>query len=101
MRKWLPDRKVLTGGVSAVLAFFVLAALAAAGLDLPAEYQTMLPVAIGYAISYLVPPGKRELIERIDDKLVELAANDPRSRVSAEVGRAVTQARNRAIERLW
>ncbi|SMC43338.1 hypothetical protein SAMN06297251_102156 [Fulvimarina manganoxydans] len=89
MSKWFPDRKVLGGGMSAIVAFLLIQIASAAGADIPAEWQAILPTAIGYAVSYLLPPAARDVIARMDDALVEIAAADPKSKVSPAVGEAV------------
>lgn len=89
MSKWIPDRKVWSGGLFSVLAFFViLAANTWGGADIPLEAGAFLALAIGKAAEWLIPPSKLDIIKRLDDNLVELAAAVPESAVSREVGMA-------------
>lgn len=72
MGKWIPDRKVLAGGLAAVLAWLVTVALAGWGVSIPTEVVGGA-VAGAYAlIAYLVPPSVGDLLKRADDTLKAL-----------------------------
>lgn len=92
MASWIPPRQVWAGGVAAIVAWLILHALAAAGLDIaailtplgfdPAEVQTWLAGAIGLAIATWVPPSVADVVKNLNDDIVHLAQRDPKSNVS-------------------
>lgn len=75
---WLPDRKVLAGGIAGLLAFFITAAAAHYGIALTPDIQSLIVGGVGWLIAYLVPPSTRDIIKRLDDQLVAMAAADPK-----------------------
>lgn len=77
MGKWLPDRKVLAGGLSGVVAWGIMLGLSMAGVPVPAETQALLVTVISTAMGYLVPPSQRDIVKRLNDQLVAVAAADP------------------------
>lgn len=83
MSKWFPDRKVLAGGVAGLAAWAIMLALGAAGLQVPAETQALLVTIISTAMGYLVPPAERDIVKRLNDQLVAIAAADPTIPVTA------------------
>jgi hypothetical protein len=52
------------------------------GLNVPVEIQTMIPAALGYVVTYLLPPTARDVANRLNDGIVALAAADPNNPVS-------------------
>lgn len=74
MRRWIPDRKWLASGVSGVLAFFL-----ATAFDVPGETATAVVGGIMALVHYLVSPSVRDVLARVDDRIVDLARTDPRS----------------------
>ena len=93
MSKWVPDRKVIAGGTVAVLSWALMLAAGAFGVEVPLELQALLPTALGYLVSYVVPASVQDVIKRIDDALVQIAGASPASAVSREVGEAAAAAR--------
>ena len=65
--KYVPDRKVLAGGVSSIAAFAVVMGLNAAGVEIGMEAGVGLVGAIGTVAAYVVPPSVQDVTKRIDD----------------------------------
>ncbi|MBB4000987.1 hypothetical protein [Aurantimonas endophytica] len=87
MSKWIPDRKVWSGGLFAVLAFLaVLASNTWAGTDIPIEAGAFIALGIGKAFEYILPPSVLDIIKRVDNDIVAIAGASPESKVSPEVG---------------
>ena len=93
MSKWIPDRKVWSGGLTMVVAWLVIQALNVyLGADVPLEAATLLAFGLGKAVEFLVPQPAKELIAKIDNELVVAAAASPESAVTAAVGEAAKHA---------
>lgn len=93
MSKWIPDRKWWAGGVFMLAAFALTMALNRyAGADISMDEAFVLSLALGKAAEYMLPPSLLDIIKRLDDDLVEIAAASPESAVSREVGAAVAVA---------
>lgn len=69
MKKYIPDRKVWAGGMSALVAFAV--AQLIPGLD--QEVVAGLVVAAWAGASYLIPPSVADIVTRVDDNIIKLA----------------------------
>ena len=91
--KWVPDRKIIAGGTTALVSWALLLAASASGVVVPLELQALLPTALGYVVSYLVPASVQDVIRRVDDALVQIAGASPSSAVSREVGEAAAAVR--------
>lgn len=79
--KYLPDRKVLAGGLASVLAYLIVLALQESGVDIPYD---IVAAAVGGAyalVSYLVPTPVRDVLRRGDDFVRQIgeAAGPPAS----------------------
>lgn len=74
---WIPDRKVLAGGLASVIAWAIILAAGRAGLPVTPDLQPLLVTAVGMAFGYLVPPSKQDILKRLNDDLVRIAQNDP------------------------
>ena len=83
--KYLPDRKVLAGGVAAVGAWAIALAAARYGYPIDPSLMPGLVILIGYAISYFVPPSQQDILKRLNDELVKLAQDDPNIPVTKPV----------------
>ena len=69
-----PDRKVWAGGLSGVItAGLAWGAKKWLGWDIPPELLTLVPVLVGYIVSYLVPPTVKDVIKRVDDTVIAIA----------------------------
>lgn len=83
---WPPDRKVFAGGTASVVTWLILMLVNAGathfGWAVPDAVTTVVPLIVGYAFSYLIPPADRDIIKRIDDRLIILARNDRESMAS-------------------
>lgn len=80
---WLPDRKFLAGGIAGVMTWLIITLANRYGLEIPQDVQNGITGFIAMALVYLVPSSKKDIIRRIDDKLIILARNDPESAASA------------------
>lgn len=72
---WLPDRKIVAGGVAGIVAWGIAAGLKHYGVELDANAQTMLVGLVTGLIAYVVPPSQRDILKRLDDNLVQIAQN--------------------------
>lgn len=77
MSKYIPDRKILAGGLAGIVAWAVMLGLGFAGVQVPAETQALLTTLIASLIGYLVPPSQKDIVKRLNDQLVAIAAADP------------------------
>lgn len=69
-----PDRKIWVGFISgAVTGFIAWATKEFLHYDLPVGVLTMLPVVIGYAVSYWVPPSVQDVLKRVSNEIVAQA----------------------------
>jgi len=91
--KWIPDRKIWAGGVSWILAWYVLALLGQHGIDvqpvidavwpmiLPGQAtpaaQPLLAGLIAAAVAYLVPASAKDVIRKITDDVAKVAGYLP------------------------
>ena len=105
MTSWVPPRQVIVGGASAIIAWLIIHALAAAGLDIAAvvtvdpghalvlafgldpttvagQVQGWLSGLIGLAIATYVPPSYADIIKNLNDKIIHIAQRDPATNVS-------------------
>lgn len=79
---WMPDRKFLAGGVAGVITWLIITLANRYGLEIPQDMQNGITGIIAMALVYMVPSSKKDIIRRIDDKLIVLARNDPDSAAS-------------------
>ena len=80
--KWIPDRKVLGGGIVGVVSFFVATAF---GMD--AEAAASIAGALWGAVSYFIPASVSDVVNKIDATMKKIG-NDPTkiAEVKAKVG---------------
>ena len=73
MEKWVPDRKVLAGGLASVFAWaLVLLLQRYLGIALPAETAAAIVAGAGSVVAYWVPPSLADLARRADETLRRL-----------------------------
>lgn len=93
LAKWVPDRKVWLGGLSAILAWLAMHAATQYGYDpqpvinaiwavaFPGDAvpsaQPLLAGIIATAIAYLTPASARDVIKKIDDDIARAAGYLP------------------------
>jgi hypothetical protein len=78
----VPDRNVLSGGVVAVVGWLIISVANHYGLDVPFFVQAAMPMVLGYVVTYLLPPSVRDVVARVNDDIVRLAAADPENPTS-------------------
>lgn len=85
---WLPDRKVYAGGIAGVLAFAILSIARHFGYDLqPIADSIFGPGAINIlavltgaftaGVSYIIPPSERDIVNKLNNRIVALGLADP------------------------
>ena len=74
----MPDRKVWAGGLAGLLTWGVtLVAQRYLGVSLPPDLVTMIVGGVTTGVAYLVPPTVRDIVKRLNDGIVQIAADDP------------------------
>lgn len=76
--KYFPDRKVLAGGLAGVGAWIVMMVLLHFNVPVPSDFQGEASGLIGLLIAYLVPPADQDIINKLNDRLVKAAQDDPK-----------------------
>ncbi|MEP3113018.1 hypothetical protein [Nisaea sp.] len=90
-KKWIPDRKVLSGGLASLAAFLIAAALNAAGIPIEyADVAVAMPF-IGGAVAYLIPAAAVDTARHLHDGIIELAVLLPESAATAEGAQRVAE----------
>lgn len=103
----LPDASVLAGGLAGLVAWGLLAAISAIfhfdlgaylqpyvvivwsmlpapmSLSPPPSAQGAIAILIGFAITYLVPDREKDIVKKVDDRIIALARQSPLSPASA------------------
>lgn len=85
---WLPDRKVYAGGIAGVLAFAILSVARHFGYDLQPMADTIfgpgtinilavLTGAITAGVSYVIPASERDIVNKLNNRIVALGLADP------------------------
>lgn len=75
---WLPDRKVWAGGLAGLVTWGVsLAAQRYLGVTLPPDLVAMIVGGVTTGVAYLVPPSVKDIVKRLNDGIVQMAADDP------------------------
>lgn len=101
----IPDRKVWGAGLAGVASAVLLSLLHRyTGFDLqptlnslfaligtPApDAQLTLAGIISWAVAYYLPPAQRDIVKRLNDEIVAIAARDPASPVSPRTVTVIT-----------
>lgn len=74
----MPDRKVWAGGLAGLLTWGVtLVTQRYLGVSLPPDLVTMIVGGVTTGVAYLVPPTVRDIVKRLNDGIVQIAADDP------------------------
>jgi len=91
---WMPDRKIAAGGLAGLAAFAITATAAHFGYDLQPMADAIFPPpgtvsvlavltgGIGALIAYVTPPADKDIVKRLNDRLVAMAQADPNIPVS-------------------
>lgn len=82
---WPPDRKLIAGGLGAVVSWGILYAAGRMGWDIPEEIKTAIPGVVAVALVYLVPPSLYDVVKRVNNMVVAVAARDPNNSTRAVV----------------
>ena len=69
--KWIPDRKVLAGGIIGVLSFF-----ASTALGLEAETSAGIAAALWGIANYFIPASLADVVNKIDGTLKKIGGNE-------------------------
>lgn len=72
-----PDRKVLAGGIAGVATWAAVWIAARFGYVVDPALATALVPLVSSVIGYITPPSQRDIIRRLNDQLVQMAADDP------------------------
>jgi hypothetical protein len=97
MEKFIPDRKIFATGTSGILAWLIITIITATtGVVLPAGSVEGLSALIGLVTGYIIPPSQRDIIKRLNDEIVAIAAADPKIPVSpgTTIAKAATTIQN-------
>lgn len=76
MRKWIPDRKIVAGGLAGVAAWLVVMGLGEVGVPVSMEAATAIVGVAVTAFGYIVPDSVERVLEKADDILVEFGEED-------------------------
>lgn len=93
MTTWYPDRKVLAGGLAGVITWGITVLAARYGVVLPPELETLIVGGVGWLIAYLVPPSRMDIVKRLDEGLVAMAAENPKVPVRPEIADVINGAK--------
>jgi len=75
---YIPDRKVWASGLAGLLTWGItLAAQRFLGIPLPPDLVGMIVGGVTTGVAYIVPPSIKDIVKRLNDDIVQIAANDP------------------------
>lgn len=77
MSGYWPDRKVLAGGVGGIATWGVMQVALHYGFAITPDMQALISGGVGWLLAYLIPPAQRDILRRMNDQLVAIAAADP------------------------
>lgn len=92
---WLPDRKILAGGIGGLLAFGILSGAKHYGWDLQPLADMIVPPpgtvnvlailtgGITTGLAYVVPSSAKDIEKRLNDQIIAMAQANPNVPVSA------------------
>lgn len=80
-----PDRKVWAGGLVGIVTWAIMFAAAKAGHPIDLGLQALIPVVLGYIVSYVVPPSVRDIVKRVDNTIVRIANADQSNPTTAVI----------------
>lgn len=84
--KYFPDSKWLAGGIGGVTTWGVLLLLNQFGVTPPPGLEAVIPVLVTMAVHYIVPAADQDIVKRLNDRLVAMAAADPENPVTKPAG---------------
>jgi len=80
---WFPDRKVLAGGLSGLLTWLLVFLVNKYfGWTIPPDVQSSITGLVAVGFAYLVPSSVKDIVSKLNDDIVKIAAADPNSPVS-------------------
>lgn len=80
-----PDKKVWAGGLAGLTTWLIFFVAAKVGMPIDPSLQGLISLAIGYGVSYLVPPALHDVVDRVNNDIVKLANADPSNPTQAVV----------------
>lgn len=84
-RYW-PDQKWLAGGLGGVTTWAVLLLLNQFGIAVPPGLEAVIPALVTMIVHYAVPAADQDIVKRLNDRIVAMAAADPENPVSKPTG---------------
>lgn len=83
---WIPDRKIWASGLAYVAAALLVKLVEThAGIDVPPFLEDWAPIGLAGAVGYFLPPSVQDVLKRLNDQLVAVAALDPKIPVSPDL----------------
>lgn len=73
----VPSRKMFASAIGTVVSWGAVAIATHYGVIIPDYVQVAIPIIIAFALFYFVPTTAREVALRLNDQIVQLAANMP------------------------
>lgn len=80
-----PDKKVWAGGLAGLATWLIFFVAAKVGMPIDPSLQGLISLAIGYGVSYLVPPALHDVVDRVNNDIVKLANADQTNPTTAIV----------------
>lgn len=90
--KYWPDQKWFAQGIGGLATWGILLLLTQLGVAIPSGLETVIPVVVAMILHYVVPAADQDVIARINDRIVAMAAADPESPVTPASNAAAAQA---------
>ena len=69
--KWIPDRKVLGGGIVGIASFFI-----STGLGLDTETASQISAAVWLVANYFIPASVKDVVNKMDGTLKKMGVSD-------------------------
>lgn len=82
--KYFPDAKWLAGGIGGVATWGILLLLTQLGITVPPGLEAVIPVLVTMVTHYLLPAADQDIIKRVNDRIVAMAAADPTNPVAKQ-----------------
>lgn len=73
----MPERKTMAGGLTGVAAWALIVVANKFGAGIPIEFAPLISTALTAIVMYVVPPALRDVLGRMNDQVVAIAAADP------------------------
>lgn len=99
--RYMPDQKILAGGLGSIAAFALVLALRAIGIEVPMDLALIVVAAAGPTIGYLVPQSVADVARRLDALVRDLALSPgtDAGAVTAAGSEVIEQARRAGVLR--